>query len=195
MKPVPREIQPLVYLLGWGAFCFRGNCQHFLLRSCLVLFTDLINCVKLPVTPIRVLQTPGNGISAQRVTEMAAEHIWVHVQVTGMKWPWYVIPGFTGLASQWCLQGQLFLAQCLQHETVGFGVDFCLFFFFLFHQTWRVNFFVLQEGCVILLATSWPQRRVIKVSLVLRCWSFWLQLSRQSEMARNTHWAVGKTPK
>lgn len=85
MIPVPQEIQPLVYLLGQGVFCFSGNCQHFLLRSCLVLFTDIINCVKLPVALIRVLQTSGNGISVQRVTEMAAEPFRVHVQVTGMK--------------------------------------------------------------------------------------------------------------
>lgn len=122
MIPVPQEIQPLVYLLDWGAFCFSGNCQHFLLRSCLVLFTDLINCVKLPVAQIRVLQASGSGISVQGVTEMAAEPIRVHVQVTGIKWSWYVISGFTGFASQW-----LFLADCLQHKTVGFGVGFFSF--------------------------------------------------------------------
>lgn len=92
MIPVPQEIQPLVYLLGCGACCFSGNYQHFHLRNCLVLFTDLINCVKLPVAQIRVLQTPGNGISVQRVMEMAAEPIRVHVYVTGMEWSRYVIP-------------------------------------------------------------------------------------------------------
>lgn len=56
--------------------------------------------MKLPVAQIRVLQASGSGISVQGVTEMAAEPIRVHVQVTGIKWSWYVISGFTGFASQ-----------------------------------------------------------------------------------------------
>lgn len=56
--------------------------------------------MKLPVAQIRVLQVSGSGISVQRVTEIAAEPIRVHVQVTGIKWSWYAIPGFTGFASQ-----------------------------------------------------------------------------------------------
>lgn len=58
--------------------------------------------MKLPVAQIRVLQASGSGISVQGVTEMAAEPIRVHVQVTGIKWSWYVVSGFTGLLLNDC---------------------------------------------------------------------------------------------
>ena len=56
--------------------------------------------MKLPVAQIRVLQTSGNRTSIHRGTVMDDEPTGVHVWVTGMKWPQYVISGFTACAAQ-----------------------------------------------------------------------------------------------